>query len=105
MRSQDRRSRFPPVPFARRNRRRSHKWYYKAGHGTSGIQKFELRDDGRFKIQLGSSDNADLREIEFEEAFVLSISLGSDRGEPEMRLTSRGRLWKGWQSLWRWKRK
>jgi hypothetical protein len=67
----------------RRDHRRDKKWQYTARRQRSGIKRFELRDDGRFKIQ---ATGLDLREVDFSGPVAFSLSLDTDIGEASIKL-------------------
>ena len=83
----------PAGALVRRDRRRTHMWRFTAGRRSSGIRKFELHDDGRFKIQVRDVSFS-LSPADFPRALDFSITLGSDVGETEIEFDSRLRLQK-----------
>lgn len=76
---------FPAGSFVRKD----DKWQYKAPRGARGIRKFDLRDDGRFKIQARYMD---LASIHFPGYVSFSLSIGPASGETDIQLDRRGRL-------------
>jgi hypothetical protein len=66
--------------------RRDQKWCYNAGWQRSGIKKFELRDDGRFKIQ---ATGLDMREVDFSGPVPFSLFIGTDIGKATIQLDRR----------------
>ena len=67
------------------------KWRFRA-RSRSGIHKFELRDDGRFKIQARGPFGYDLRHVDFGYPVHFSLSLGADSGEAPIQLDRRLRF-------------
>ena len=69
--------------------RRDHKWAFKAYRRSPGVQRIDLHDDGRFKIQARGPFGYDLRHVNFREPVDLSLSLGPDIGEASIQLDRR----------------
>ncbi len=79
---------FPAGSFVRKD----DKWQYKAPRGARGIRKFDLRDDGRFKIQARYMD---LASIHFPGYVSFSLSIGPAIGDTDIQLDRNLRLHRG----------
>ena len=81
----------PAGALVRRDRRRVHKWLFRAGGRSAGIRTFELHDDGRFKINARRL-TFDHTRADFPRPADFSISFGADVGVDEIELDRRLRL-------------
>lgn len=79
----------PAGAVVRRGRGRKATWLFTSGGRAPGIRRFEIRNDGRFRVQFWSPD---LRDLDFDDPLDFSISLGTDIGATEIELDSRLRL-------------
>ena len=67
------------------------KWQFKGPRRTPGVRKFDLRDNGRFKMRARYL-NVDLERSDFPGVVDFSISIGPASGDTEIQLDRRGRL-------------
>ncbi|MCZ6916958.1 MAG: hypothetical protein O7I93_09290 [Gemmatimonadetes bacterium] len=74
----------PAGSFERKGRRKGHfwrwfrgRWEYRAPHGTSGIRRMQIWDDGRFTL---SAERLDLSGVDLREPVDFSIWLGNNTG-------------------------
>ena len=63
------------------------KWEYRAPHGTSGIRKMQIWDDGRFWL---SAERLDLGGVDLHEPVDFTIWLGNNTGGLAMPFNHRG---------------
>ena len=71
--------------------RKDDKWEFKGPRREAGARKFDLRDDGRFKIQARYR-NIDLDRADFPGVVGFSVSIGPASGDTEIQLDQHGRL-------------
>lgn len=69
--------------------RKDDKWRFKTPQYTPGIRRFDIRDDGRFKIQARGPFDLDLHEVDFEEPVDFFLSIGPYVGEAAVHLDRR----------------
>jgi hypothetical protein len=67
--------------------RKDDKWEFKGPRRETGIRKFDLRDDDRFKIQ---ARYLNLMDMHFPGPVSLSISIGPASGDADIELDRRG---------------
>ncbi len=69
--------------------RKDHKWQFKASRRASGVQRMDLHDDGRFKIQARGPYSSDLHTVNFSNPVEFSLWLGSDISVASIQLDRR----------------
>ena len=74
----------PAGSFERKGRPKGHRWWrskgkweYRAPHGTSGIRRMRIWDDGRFRMR---AERLDLSDVDLQEPVDFSIWLGNNTG-------------------------
>ena len=60
--------------------RKDDKWSFRPPKHTPGIRRFDIRDDGRFRIQARGPFEVDLRALDFTAPVDFSLSFGPDTG-------------------------
>ena len=69
--------------------RKDHKLRFKASRRVSGVQRIDLHDDGRFKIEARGPFGSSLRDVNFRYPVDFSLWLGPDIGEASIQLDRR----------------
>ena len=69
--------------------RKDHKLRFKASRRASGVQRIDLHDDGRFKIEARGPFGSSLRDVHYRDPVDFSLWLGPDIGEASIQLDRR----------------
>ena len=70
---------------------------FKAPHGTPGIRNLQIRDDGRFKVQV---KDVDLGDIDLDVPVTFSLVMGDRLFHQQVQLDEKGKFRVGFKVPW-----